>query len=274
MKRVLTLAVAAAIVSVVVAVGCADDEGSVGPDDKLDADAGARGDVGSLSVDAGSLSVDAGSRSDAGVGGGGGGPVVITGVVSSIGSTGVNTPLAGATVEIAGASPANVTTSGADGRYSFSVMPGTYFVRASKLKMLTAQLGVATSVSTVVSEIGLLNTTTAALLALQAGQSINKNLGILAVDFVTSDTGGGYGVTLKNSTSHGVPIALDVSGNPTESERTLKGGANSLILLNVSLGATTVTLVAPLGHTCTASLPMTEYRIDADVVTAVIADCH
>lgn len=271
MIRVLTVAAAASIASMVATVGCSGGGDPAGGDaaggQGSDAAAPARWDAGSSVADAGAPG-DAGSSGDAG------GLVVITGVVSSLSSGGTSTPLAAATVETVGASPAKATTSGADGRYSLAVFPGTFFVRASKQNKISAQLGVATSASTVVNEIGLLGTAAATVIALQAGQSIDRSKGILAVSFETGDTSGGYGVTLGGSTTHGTPIALNASGNPTESETTLKDAYNALIVLNVLPGATTVTLVAPSGHACTASPPMTEFRFDADVVTAVIAKCN
>lgn len=288
MIRVLIGAAAFSLASMVAVVGCSGGEGAAGGDFGSGADAAARWDAGSSGADAGSSVADAGSSvadagssvadggfsENAGSAGDAGGVVVITGVVSSLASSGKSTPLAAATVEIVGASPAKATTSDADGAYSLSVVPGTYFVRASKQSKISAQLGIVTSVSTVVDELGLLGTAAAAVMALQAGQSIDKKKGILAVSFETTDTGGGYGVALGGSITHGTPIALDARGNPTESETTLKDAYSALIVLNVSPGATTVTLTAPSGHACTASPPMTEFRFDADVVTAVIAKCN
>lgn len=281
MIRVLIGVAGVLVASTVATVGCSGDEGAAGGDSGSGADAAARwdagssvADAGSSVADAGSSVADAGSPGNTGSAGDAGGLVVITGVVSSLASSGKSTPLAAATVEIVGASPAKATTSNADGGYSLSVVPGTYFVRASKQSKISAQLGVVTSVSTVVDDLGLLGTAAATVMALQAGQSIDKKKGILAVSFETSDTGGGYGVTLGGSTTHGTPIALDARGSPTASETTLKDAYSALIVLNVSPGATTVTLAAPPGHECTASPPMTEFRFDADVVTAIIAKCN
>jgi len=255
--------------------GCSSSEEPAGggTDSGSVADAGARSDAGSS--DGAVSASDASSSGDAGTHGDGGGLVVITGVVSNLTQSG-NIPLSAATVEIVGVNPANATTSGTDGTYSLTVLPGTHFVRASKSNMFSAQVGVVTSASTVVNELGLLDVSSAVILAKAVRQTVEEGKGILGVMFLTDDTGGDYGASLGSGITHDEPITLAAGGIPQRSDKTVKGGKNVLFFLNVAPapGRTTATFVAPTGRTCTASPPTTEYRIDADVVTGVVASCN
>jgi hypothetical protein len=245
--------------------GASADAGSSARDSGTPADAGAPFDAGP--------SADSGTSADSGSTSGGGEKVVITGKVSKLAGTGQVTPLSGATVEVVGVTPANSTTTASDGTYSLTVEPGTYFVKASKQDMFSTQVGVITSQSTAVTEMSLLEVATETIVVAQLGIKLDSRKGIAVVGFDTTDTGGGYKATLSApaETSFALPEAgWPPSKNPAG---TLPKGENALFFINVTPGTTTVTLTAPSGHSCTEALPLGNYRIDANVATAISATC-
>jgi hypothetical protein len=252
------------LVAVIGALSCDPGPSSGASDSGASADARAPFDAGS--------SADSGTSADGGSTHGGGEPVAITGKVSALTVLGAK-PLGGATVEIVGVDPAISTITGTDGNYSLAVAPGTYFVRASKNQMVSTQVGVITSQSTVVTELSLLSTSDMDSLARTLELNLDQAKGIVVVGFETSDTGGGYKATLSApaETSFALPEA---GWPPKATESTLAGGENALFFINVMPGTTTLTPTAPSGHSCTEALPMGTYRIDANVATAISATCN
>jgi hypothetical protein len=270
-------------------VGAKKDDGAfsdtwAGPDDGAFSDAWTEPDTGAFSdvwvePDAGALldawaEPDTGAEKDAGSVRDGGGSAVISGKVTTTLATGQTTPVAGAIVEILGASPANSTTTAADGSYSLTaVVPGTYFVRASKDSMISAQLGVVASQQTGAVDLGLLSRANANLMATYLGISLDSSKGIVVVGFETSDTGGGYSASL---TAGGDSFAISAGPNstPQKSTKTFAGGTNALFFMNVSPSTTKVSFAGPSGHSCSAKLPIESYRVDADVVTGISSTCN
>lgn len=273
MRQIPSLAAFALFALFAAIAACSSSEGpGEGQDAGTSADAALAPDAGAAR-DAGG-SADAGAPKDAGSGPDASGPVVITGSVKSLTASQAE-PLSGAKVEIVGANPAITTTTGTDGTYSLTVAPGTYFVRASKQGMVSTQVGVVTSTSTAVTELGLLSTLATGLIAGQLRISLDPAKGIVVVGFDTSDTGGGYSATL--SAQPGSSFALPSSGWPPEQRNTtLPGGqsANALFFLNVPPGTTTVSFGAPNNHSCREQLPIGTYRVDANVATAIGATCQ
>lgn len=268
MKRIPTMAAVALLCSFGAAPACSSpsgDSGSGGGPGALDdvgADAAEARDAESA-PDAGA-SEDAGSAQD----GGGGGGVVIRGTVTA--SRGVS-PV-GATVEIVGASPANSTTVGDDGAYSMTVPPGIHFVRASQQGALAAQVVVATSQSTEVTELGLLANTLVSSLANRLGATFDPSKGLVVVGFATTDNGVGYGANL--SADHDPPFAITSRGVPQTSSTTLSAKSNSLFFPNVATGVTDVSFAPPDGRACAVQVPVQVYRVDANVITEVVANCQ
>lgn len=277
MKHISSLATLALLTVFAASAACLSTEipgpgqdAGTASDATLASDAALPGDA-AFPGDAGT-SADVSAPNDAGSGPDVGGPVVITGLVSTL-TTSQPTPLAKATVEIVGVSPANSTTTGADGTYSLTVAPGTYFVRASMKDMMSAQVGVVTLKSTAVTELSLISASNVRLITGALQITLDRTKGIVAVVFDTSDTGGGYKATLSAAAE--TSFALPKNGWPPEpTTSTLSEGGNALFFINVAPHTTTATFIAPNGHSCEAQLPISSYPIDENVVTAIGATCE
>jgi hypothetical protein len=197
--------------------------------------------------------------------------VAVTGTVSILAASQGATP-SGATVEIVGASPSIATTVNAEGGYSLTASPGTYFVRASRSDTLSVQAAVATSQSGAATKLELLSASLAGTLAKYLGFALDSSKGIVAVEFTTADNGGGYGASL--SADHGKVFAFPSRGYPQISSTTLLNGKKALYFANVATGTTTVSFVAPTGHSCEARVPIEAHRVDANVITEIEATCR
>lgn len=214
---------------------------------------------------------DAGGSETAAPGVGGGDLVAVTGTVSILTTTPAAAP-SGARVEIVGVIPANATTVGAEGGYSLTTSPGTYFVRASRSDALSVQAAVATSQSGAATQLELLSSSLAGTLAKYLKFALDSSKGIVAVEFTTADNGGGYGAIL--SADHGKVFAFPSRGFPQISSTTLPNGKKALYFANVATGTTTVSFVAPTGHSCEARVPIEAHRVDANVITEIEATCR
>jgi hypothetical protein len=153
-------------------------------------------------------------------------------------------------------------------------VPGTFFVRASKEGMISAQLGVVTTQQTDAVDLNLLSRTNANLMAAYLGISLDSSKGIVVVGFETSDTGGGYSATLTAGGGSFAISSTSSNSTPQKSTKTLVGGPNALFITNVAPGTTKVSFAGPSGHACLAQVPIEDYRVDADVVTGISATCN
>ena len=198
-------------------------------------------------------------------------PVAVTGHVHD--TTNGDMPLAGATVSIAGASPAITTTSGADGSYTLTVGSNqTVFVRAEKTSFLAEQIGVVVGPSGATVDLAPvpMSEVTAAEAAIP-GLTLDQSKGEVEAVLKTSVAEAeGFAPTV--TADHDPSFGCDSGGCKDEDTITDLG---ALIFPNVVVGDTSVSVTAPSGgHACTANIPgVSSYRVDAYVLTAVLFDC-
>jgi hypothetical protein len=206
--------------------------------------------------------------------------VAVTGMVRS--ETGGGGPaVSGATVEVMGASPANKTTTAADGSYSLMVAAGsTAFLRASAsgYKSDMKAIIVPSTGGTLDIKILVQAKFDQVKTALNLNPDPAKGFVNLNFNVPSTDLAGGYGATL--SAAHDSSFAFDMNGKPTFSNMTLPQSAgsgmqnNALIYPNVVAGTTTITLNPPSGKTCTLRQAIANWRVDPDTFMEVEADCQ
>jgi hypothetical protein len=198
--------------------------------------------------------------------------VALTGHVLDIDSN-ANTPIAGATVQVLGASPPNQTTSAADGSYTLMVQPGaTLFVGGSASTFVSSSLGVVVPMAGGSADVKMISTATFNAVAGSLSPPLipDPTKGNVVISFGSS-TAGGYGATL--SAAHGMTCTL-LSGNTAMySNTTVPGGGNGLAFPNTVPGSTTIALTAPAGKSCQLPQPITNWRIDAGYMLLVDAKC-
>ena len=218
----------------------------------------------------GGTTVDGGNGSDSAMTADAAPPVTVTGhVQTNSGSS--PTPLVGAVVSVVGATPANMTTSAADGTYSLTVPAGPAFIRATEASVQPLQEGIVVAGGATL-DLQPVGTTDYNTVKGQLALTQDAAKGILIVKFNTSDTSGGYGATL--SAAHGISFSF-MNGVPQQSSTTLAGSSDKdLVFANVTAGTTTVTPSAPAGHTCTLAQAITNIRIDGGVFTQVRVNCN
>ena len=207
--------------------------------------------------------------------------VAVSGVVEAA-STSSNTPLAGATVSVVGASPAISTTSASDGSFTLNVPSNqTVFVQASATGYVAGETGVVIA-GGAVSDVNLsvlpLSLITSTLAGLSPALTLDTTKGIVNVNFSFQNGDGGSvsavaGLDATLSATHGTPFTLGSSG-AVYSNVTITGDQSTLIFPNVTTGTTTIAVVAPTGTTCTPSPAITNFRVDANTFTQVNFTCN
>lgn len=234
-----------------------------------------------------SVAADSGTGSDAGTGGDAGtandlgpGADVPTGLVMIRGLFADGSmPVAGATIEVVGASPANSTMTSASGAWSLMVQGGSsIFVRASKAGFRTVQTGVQVPADGL-RDLDLTVVPNALPMQLFAETRITENAaaGIVVLSFFVPpvDSGtrpSGFGATL--SAGGGTRVALG-NGPPTVRDTTVGDEEQTLLIINVAAGMTTVTPTAPAGASCTPNPgALTTIRVDPQVLSFITFQCR
>jgi hypothetical protein len=193
------------------------------------------------------------------------------GVISDVGASG-STPLAGATVQVLGASPANMTTSAANGTYTLMIASGTtVFIRADASAHVSAQSGLVVP-GTAVSgfDLGMPSTTLFGVLAGILSYTVDAAKGVVIVFFQGNGLGNdAFGATL--SAAHDPPFTIH---NSAPSRSTTANAGDPLGFPNTVAGTTTVTAVPPSGRTCTPAQAITDHRVDPGIITIVNFNCQ
>lgn len=199
-------------------------------------------------------------------------PVTLTGKVYSGGGNN-NPPVMGATVTLVGTS--TKATTAADGSYSLMVPGGAIvYLNVAAATFQTTEVGqVVPQGGGAAEDIQVVPTANVQMVVgmLNPPLTLDPAKGVVVVNFKTSDTNGGYGVTL--SASHG--NSFDPNGS-TYTNTTLGGHmGGSLVFPNVVAGGTTtLTLAAPQGKTCSLTQAIKDWRVDANVFLFVSAACQ
>jgi hypothetical protein len=223
---------------------------------------------------------DLSAPSDAGADGGMGAQdlsallVAISGHVSGLGANTTPQPIAGATVQILGASPANETTTAADGSYTLMVPAGaTLFVGASASTYVSGSSGVVVPITGGNAEFQLIPSTLFNNVAgrLSPPLSADPTKGDVVIAFNNTNNAGGYGAIIN--ANHGMTFTLLAGTNPMYSSTTVPGGDSTLVFPNTDAGSTPIALVAPPGKSCTMRQAITSWRVDPGYVLIVQADC-
>ncbi len=240
-------------------------------------DAGTGSDVGtSTGTDAGT-GAEGGTVTDAGGGGGSdvpAGPITISGVFGD-GSM----PVADATVEVVGATPANSTMTNATGNWSLTLPASSaVFIRASKAGFRSVQSGVTVPAGGIRGfNLTAVPSNLPAQVFTATGITENTAAGIIVANFFLprTDAGmlpGGFGAGL--SAGGGTRVALG-NGPPTVRDTTVGEEEQTLLIINVAAGMTTVTPTAPAGFTCTPSPgALTTIRVDPQVLSFIDFNCR
>jgi hypothetical protein len=201
--------------------------------------------------------------------------VALTGHVTIVSPGSNNAPLAGATVQVLGASPANQTTSASDGSYTLMVTPGaTLFVGGSASTYVNVSFGVVVPLTGGTVNLGLIPQTLfdSVTGSLSPPLSADPTKGHVAVIFNNINNAGGYGATISASHDPTFTIANGAAMG-IYSSTTIQGDVSGLIFPNTVAGWTTVALSAPAGKSCTLHEPITNWRVDPGYALNVIADC-
>ena len=239
-------------------MSCSDDSGKT-PDSAVDMMRDARqGDGPAADAPIAEAGAEAGAdatSADAPV------PITMTGIVED-GSTEV--PIQGATVSEVGASPPNTTTTNAQGQYSLTVTGSEVTLRAEKQTYLSAQK----LVKTTSNSTGLPLVTPALVSSFASGAGLpafDPTKGVVAVDLAGAAVGQAVSMVAANSGS----VVLDASDTPVKGNAVLTTNNRLVVFINVAPGVTQLTF-SPAGK-CT--LPLNDYPVDANVLTAVDAIC-
>ena len=152
-----------------------------------------------------------------------------------------NAGVVGAAVSVVGASPANTTTSSANGAYSLKVpINQPLLIRAVKVGYYDGQhqLPGKTTPATDV-ELTLVKPAFVTSLAVGAGVgTVDPSKGAIVVDFKGTAGAGVESATL--SAASAATIAFDKANQPKKSPKLLPGGGSVLVFLNVTLPTTTI----------------------------------
>lgn len=158
--------------------------------------------------------------------------------------------VADATIEVVGASPANTTTTSATGAWSLTILSSQpLFFHASKVGYRTVQVGLQVP-STGVSDLALdvVPEDLPRQLFMSTGITEDTSAGILAVSYIQTSGArtlpGGFGAIL--SAGGGTRVALG-NGASTVRYTTVGGDRQELIIVNVAVGTTSVSVTAPAG---------------------------
>jgi hypothetical protein len=203
-----------------------------------------------------------------GSGGSGGQEVAINGVVRRVDLGAIVRPLGGASVSIAGDTAA--TTSAADGSYSLMAMAGsTVFLVVRADRYQATELGYV-----VPNGGGILPA-----MVLFANQLVsddysvghitpNPARGTVFVNVNVTDTKGGETVSLSAMNDGPFIPAVSTGGTVPSGSSTA-----NIMFPNVVPGSTTVTLTAPAGKSCATDQAITDWRVEAGVLTNIDVTC-
>ena len=223
---------------------------------------------GRSATDGGGGIVEAGFNPDAGA------PVTVSGVVQDGESEG---PVAGATVSVVGASPANSTTTDQNGNWSLSIAQGAaVFVRAEATGFVSSQIGgtIPEGGTTEVEIIVVTRTFLNSLLSEGGLGNQPAGKGVAVVTFDGESGSGGERVFL--SAGNQGALTFDSDDEAQRSDTLLPGGDSVIIFAGVDTGTTQLTLSKANGAAadCALTSPgLTDYRIDPDIVTLVPIEC-
>lgn len=199
-----------------------------------------------------------------------GGETVISGDVFSV-TTGGDQVLAGATVEAVGGPS---TTSAADGTWTLLLASNaSATLRASATGHWGTELAMVVPPGGIQDlGMGLPQDSLVAALGAVLGLTPDDTKGLVAVDFLTATTAGGFAVTL--SAANDGSFTFDSAGNPVISGSTLPNGDPVLIFVNVDPGTTTMTVTSSGGQTCANPFGVTTHPVDAKTVTQAPFFCQ
>ena len=236
---------------------------------------GGGGNGGSGGTGGGGAAGGGGGAGGAGGGGGGGGAMVaVTGNVHTSGNGGTPSPIAGATVAIAGTSTS--TTTAADGSFTLMAAAGsTLFVTASLTNYESSEFGfVVPAAGGALPQMQLLTNAevTAATASLSPPLTIDSQKGVVVVQFKDSVSTAGYAAML--SASHGNSFSPDSGMYTTSTPGNSNDSDNPLVFPNVVAGMTTVAITPASGKTCTADQAITNWRVEANAFTWIIYNCQ
>lgn len=202
--------------------------------------------------------------------GGGGGETVMSGDVISV-TTGGDQVLAGATVEAVGGPS---TTSAADGSWTLLLASNAAAtLRASAADHWGAEIALVVPPGGIQDlDMGLPQDSLVAAIGAVLGITPDTTKGLVAVNFATVSTAGGFAVTL--SAANDGSFTFDSAGNPVISGSTLPNGDPTLIFVNVDAGTTTMTVTSAGGMTCANPFGVTSHPVDAKTVTEAPFFCQ
>jgi hypothetical protein len=193
-------------------------------------------------------------------------------VVAAPGSS--SQPIAGATVQVLGASQANQTTTTSDGSYTLMVPAGgTLFLGGSADLYVNSTVGVVVPIAGATADLKLVPVTVFSNVITSLSPPLNADptKGHIVVNFNNTNHAGGYGAT--PSASHGASFTLVSGGTPMYSGTTVQDGDSTLIFPNVDVGATTIALTAPAAKSCTLQQAITNWRVESGRLLFVDAAC-
>ena len=178
-------------------------------------------------------------------------------------------PLAGATVELVGASPANQTTTAADGSYTLAVPAGqAVLVRASATGYAAAQEGLVVDAGGARLDLAPILSGVLTQAQGQLGTTFDPAKGFVRLKIKGASAGTGAML----DAAHDLPFICD-PGMPCVHASTASA-AGELMFPNVAVGDTSITAVPAMGVTCTSAQPIDRWEIDPGVITGVTFDCQ
>jgi hypothetical protein len=200
--------------------------------------------------------------------------VALTGHVIISGPNNFGMPIAGATVQILGASPANQTTSASDGSYTLLVAPGaTVFVGGSASTYVNGSIGVVVPLAGGTADLYLVPVTVfnTVVGSLSPALSVDPTKGHVALIFNNTNNAAGYGGAI--SANHDTTFTIVNNTTAMYSSTTVQGGVSSLVFPNPVAGSPTVVPSAPAGKSCKLRQAITNWRVDPGYALSLEADC-
>lgn len=185
-----------------------------------------------------------------------------------------STPIAGASIEVVDASPANRTMTDMAGAWSLTLRRGeTALLRSSKTgyRSFQSYRQVSSGMGDVELQVRSSDQIVGLLSALHVTETATQ--GMLLVHFfmpVGVRNPAGFGVTL--GAAGGTRFVFS-SGGPTLQNLTAAGDG-MLGIAGIPAGTTTVTPLPPPGVTCTAEVSIPTYRVDPSIVTNISFICQ
>jgi hypothetical protein len=194
-------------------------------------------------------------------------PVAITGTITN--SNGAGGPIAGATVEIVGATPANMTTTAADGSYTLMAQPQQIVeIRASMTSFLSVQTGYIVQPTGSTVDLKLVPSSDVMAAAAMLMMTFDPGKGFVQVEFAGGTGGNGASLTAPHDNSFFCNGSGCMMTNVSAT-----GSSSQLIFPNVMTGTTMVTTTPAAGHSCTSLIATPNIEVDANVLTVVFFIC-